>query len=119
MLSISDSIAEWGYDREDFDGPITVLDIVASEDQSLMEAVARRALISGHGSCAWLYHLEAKSGESRWVFDRTVIDAPRVRGCIVDVHDLMTGGAWPFSEPTAWMEDGRVVTPDNILLLNP
>ncbi len=119
-ISLGDEIAEWGYDREDFDGAITLLDLIADEDGPFLEAVARQAFASRHSTCTTLYHMRTKEQGAKWVLDRIRLAAspsgtPCVYGCLMDVDDLVKGGAWPFSEPTAWLEDGRTIRLSGLL----
>ncbi|WP_209681461.1 histidine kinase dimerization/phosphoacceptor domain -containing protein [Methanohalophilus levihalophilus] len=91
---VSKNISQFGYSQNDFeDGTITYGDMVVPEDLEIVESNLAEAIKNGETEFTCEYRIITKSGEIRWVDERTFIgryaegNVKDLQGIIVNIDE--------------------------------
>lgn len=86
---VSDGIAQWGYDRDDFiSGRIQYADLIHADDRPRIEHDVAEHLANGPDDYRQEYRIRTASGTWVWLDDRTWLTRNE-RGEVTDIHGVL------------------------------
>ena len=86
---VSDGIAQWGYDRDDFlSSRIQYADLIHADDRPRIEHDVAEHLANGPDDYRQEYRIRTASGTWVWLDDRTWLTRNE-RGVVTDIHGLL------------------------------
>lgn len=86
---VSDGIAQWGYDRDDFlSSRIQYADLIHADDRPRIEHDVAEHLANGPDDYRQEYRIRTASGTWVWLDDRTWLTRDE-RGAVTDIHGVL------------------------------
>ncbi|NMF87979.1 sensor histidine kinase [Aromatoleum petrolei] len=86
---VSDGIAQWGYDRDDFlSGRIRYADLIHADDRPRIEHDVAEHLANGPDDYRQEYRIRTAAGTWVWLDDRTWLTRNE-RGEVTDIHGVL------------------------------